>query len=178
MADWTDKLPPAVSGELDPPLYELYGCGTNPAGSMSVVSGGPVSGTTFVVGIDNPLGSQPAPAIAVLAISLAPDPQLRAGGYARATFTRTGAPMPAVQEKAVQWEASGPRLIAIDDNNRAHPVAVRTGPRGDGYVTLEQGPAVGTRVALGTGVALLEGDRVNPVEAGQMLAVDAAEPRQ
>jgi HlyD family secretion protein len=111
-------------------------------------------------------------------ISLAPDPQLRSGGYARATFDRTGAPVLAVQEKAVQWEASGPRLITIDDNNRAHPVPVRTGARAAGFVTLEQGPAAGTRVALGTGVALLEGDRVNPVDAAQMVAADAAEQAQ
>jgi HlyD family secretion protein len=97
-------------------------------------------------------------------VSLAPNPQLRVGGYARVSFNRPAVPVPAVAERAVQWEANGPRIIVIDDSNRAHPQSVRTGIRDAGFVTLEQGPPVGTRVALGSGVSLLEGDLVNPVE--------------
>ncbi len=67
----------------------------------------------------------------------------------------------------MQWEANGPRLIVIDDTNHAHPVSVRTGTRDAGFVALEQGPPVGTLVALGSGVSLLEGDLVNPVEPQQ-----------
>jgi HlyD family secretion protein len=100
-------------------------------------------------------------------VRLAPDPQLRVGGYARVEFTQPAVPVPAVSEKAVQWEATGPWLITIDDQNRAHLISVRTGARNGGYVVLEQGPPVGTLVAMGSGVALLEGDRVNPIEAGQ-----------
>jgi hypothetical protein len=74
----TDQSPPAID-DLDPPLFSLYGCGTNPSGSMSAVSGGPVAGTTFVVGLDNPLSSQASPALSVLAISLAPDPNFPCG---------------------------------------------------------------------------------------------------
>jgi len=97
-------------------------------------------------------------------VSLAPHPQLRVGGYARVHFHRPFDPVPAIAEKALQWEANGPRLITIDDDNRAHPVAVRIGTRDGGFVTLVQGPPVGTRVALGSGVSLLEGDQVNPLE--------------
>ena len=75
----------------------------------------------------------------------------------------------------MQWEASGPRLITIDDNNLVQPVQVRTGARDAGFVALEQGPPVGTRVALGSGVALLQGDRVNPVEPGQATAREQAQ---
>lgn len=99
-------------------------------------------------------------------VSLAPHPQLRVGGYARVDFHRPFDPVPAIAEKALQWEANGPRLIVIDDDNRAHPIAVRIGTRDSGFVTLVQGPPVGTRVALGSGVSLLEGDVVNPMEPG------------
>jgi HlyD family secretion protein len=98
-------------------------------------------------------------------VSLAPHPQLRVGGYARVDFHRPFDPVPAIAEKALQWEANGPRLITIDDNNRAHPVAVRIGTRDGEFVTLVQGPPVGTRVALGSGVSLLEGDLVTPLES-------------
>lgn len=100
-------------------------------------------------------------------VALAPDAQLRVGGYARVAFTQPAVPVPAVSEKAVQWEATGPWLITIDEQNRAHLVSVRTGARNNGYVVLEQGPPAGTLVAMGSGVALLEGDQVNPVEAEQ-----------
>jgi len=97
-------------------------------------------------------------------VSIAPHPHLRVGGYARVDFHRPFDPVPAIAEKALQWEANGPRLITIDDNNRAHPIAVRVGTRDGGFVTLVQGPPVGTRVAVGSGVSLLEGDLVNPLE--------------
>lgn len=106
-------------------------------------------------------------------VALAPDPQLRAGGYARVAFVQPARPVPAIAEKAVQWEATGPWLITIDAQRRVHLVPVRTGARNAGYVVLEQGPPVGTLVAMGSGVALLEGDKVNPVEPGP-----AAQPGQ
>jgi HlyD family secretion protein len=136
--------------------------------TVSLPSGDTVEGTVRLISprID------PLTKLGRVRVSLAPNPQLRVGGYARAIFNRTGKPVAAVEEKAVQWEATGPRLITIDDNNLARPVLVRTGARDAGFVALEQGPPVGTRVVLGTGVALLEGDRVNPVEPGQ--AVSAA----
>ena len=107
-------------------------------------------------------------------VSLAPNPQLRVGGYARVAFNRAAIPVPAVAERAVQWEADGPRLITIDDNHRAHPMAVQTGIREAGFVALEQGPPVGTLVALGSGVSLLEGDLVNPVEVERTATAAAA----
>jgi HlyD family secretion protein len=109
-------------------------------------------------------------------VSLAPDPQLRVGGYAGVVFNPPTLPVPAVAEKAVQWEANGPRLIVIDANNRAHPISVNTGIRDAGFVALEQGPPIGTVVALGSGVSLLEGDLVNPVESAREAAATAAEP--
>jgi HlyD family secretion protein len=109
-------------------------------------------------------------------VSLARHPQLRVGGYARVDFHRPFDPVPAIAEKALQWEANGPRLITIDDDNHAHPVAVRIGTRDGEFVTLVQGPPVGTRVALGSGVSLLEGDLVNPLELGDAPAATQGEP--
>lgn len=111
-------------------------------------------------------------------VSLAPHSQLRVGGYAQVIFNRAAVAVPAVEEKAVQWEATGPWLIVIDANHRAHPVAVRTGVREEGYVALEQGPPVGTMVALGSGVSLLDGDLVKPVDPDQEAADAEAELSQ
>jgi HlyD family secretion protein len=156
--------------ELDAEVPEdvLAGIAPGESATVSLPSGDTIEGSVRLISprID------PLTKLGRVRVSLAPHPQLRAGGYARATFSRTGKPVAAVEEKAVQWEASGPRLITIDDNDLAHPVLVRIGVRDAGYVALEQGPPVGTRVALGSGVALLDGDRVNPVEPGQ--AVSAA----
>ncbi len=139
--------------------------------TVSIPSGESIQGTVRRI---SPL-VDPLTKLGRVRVSLAPNPQLRVGGYARVSFNRPAVPVPAVAERAVQWEANGPRLIIIDDNNRAHPMSVRTGTRDAGFVTLEQGPPVGTLVALGSGVSLLEGDLVNPVEPEQSSSTSAAE---
>lgn len=89
--------------------------------------------------------------------------ELRAGGYAKVVFQQVSTPVPAVPEKAVQFEASGSLLVVIDQNNLARRVEIETGARTDGFVEIKNGPAVGTRVALGGGAFLLDGDLVNPL---------------
>lgn len=96
-------------------------------------------------------------------IQLPTHPELRAGGYAKAVFGQVSTPVPVVPEKAVQFEASGSLLIVIDNNNLARRVAIETGARNEGFVEIKNGPAVGTRVALGGGAFLLDGDLVNPI---------------
>jgi sugar lactone lactonase YvrE len=59
---------------------EIYGCGINPAGSISVLSGRPTLGSTLVVGIDNPVGSQAAGAVPFLAFSALPSSGSACGG--------------------------------------------------------------------------------------------------
>lgn len=100
-------------------------------------------------------------------IQLPSHPELRAGGYAKAVFGQVSTPVPAVPEKAVQFEASGSLLIVIDNNNLARRVAVETGARNEGFVEIKNGPAVGTRVALGGGAFLLDGDLVNPINKSE-----------
>ncbi len=140
--------------------------------TVSIPSGESIQGTVRLISprVD------PQTKLGRVRVSLAPNPQLRVGGYARVAFNRAAIPVPAVAERAVQWEADGPRLITIDDTNRAHPVSVRTGTREAGFVALVQGPPVGTLVALGSGVSLLEGDLVNPVEPKQVTPEQNATP--
>ncbi len=57
----------------------VYGCGTNPVGSLVHVSGLPSLGETIQVGLDNPLGTQAAPSIPALIFSLGPDPNFPCG---------------------------------------------------------------------------------------------------
>lgn len=102
-------------------------------------------------------------------IQLPSHPELRAGGYAKVVFGQVSTPVPAVPEKAVQFEASGSLLIVVDSNNLARRVAVETGARNNGFVEIKKGPAVGTRVALGGGAFLLDGDPVNPINKADEL---------
>lgn len=110
-------------------------------------------------------------------VRLPVDPSLRAGGFASASFQREAQPVPAVPEKAVQFEASGPLVTVIDADNRAERMSVRTGARADGYVELVEGPPVGTRVALGGGAFLLDGDLVDPVAASGEAAKAQEKPK-
>jgi hypothetical protein len=52
--------------------FETYGCGFNPAGSLSPLSGPPTLGSSWTLGVDNPLGTQPAGSVAGLMLSLIP----------------------------------------------------------------------------------------------------------
>jgi len=159
--------------ELDAEVPEgaLAGIAPGDGATVSMPSGASMEGTVRRI---SPL-VDPLTKLGRVRVSLVPNPQLRVGGYARVAFNRPAVPVPAVAERAVQWEANGPRLIIIDDTNRAHPISVRTGTRDAGFVTLEQGPPVGSRVALGSGVSLLEGDLVNPVEPQQSSNTATAE---
>jgi PKD repeat protein len=58
---------------------EIYGCGTNPAGSMLVLSGTASLGSTFVLGLDNPLGTQAPNAKTFLFFAYGPDPSFPCG---------------------------------------------------------------------------------------------------
>lgn len=61
------------------PTVTSYGCGTNPAGSLSVVSGTPTLGTQMVFGIDNPLGTQAPGSLPILAFATQPAPGFPCG---------------------------------------------------------------------------------------------------
>ena len=100
-------------------------------------------------------------------VSLPLDPALREGGFARVVFSREATPVPAVPEKAVQFEAGGPILVVVDETNRVRRVPIQTGARADGYVAIVDGPAIGSRVVLGGGAFLLDGDLIAPMQNGE-----------
>ena len=66
-----------VGGLGEPPVTDPFlvpfGCGVNPEGSLTVISGSTNLGSTVIFGIDNPLGTQPAGSSAILYLSFAPD---------------------------------------------------------------------------------------------------------
>ena len=61
------------------PGVDPFGCGVNPSGSLSILSGTPTLGDTLEFGVDNPLGTQSAGAFSYLGISSAPDPNFPCG---------------------------------------------------------------------------------------------------
>ncbi len=56
-----------------------YGCGTNPAGSLVVVSGAPSLGASFVLGLDDPVGTLGAGSLSLLVLAGEPDPAYPCG---------------------------------------------------------------------------------------------------
>jgi HlyD family secretion protein len=90
-------------------------------------------------------------------------PDIRAGGFATASFGAAGAAVRAVPEAAIVFTADGPRVTAVDAQNRVRETRVRTGARGGGWVELIDGPPVGTRVALGASSFVVDGEVVRPV---------------
>lgn len=109
-------------------------------------------------------------------IKLPRNEALRVGGFASASFRQTQELVTVIPEKAVQFEASGPQVTVIDARNRAKRVPVKTGARMDGLVELVQGPPAGSRIALGGGAFLLDGDLVTPVSAQTAYSAPASQP--
>jgi len=97
-------------------------------------------------------------------------PDLRPGGFGRATFGASGASVTAVPESAIRYEADGLFLMTVDSNNRAHQVKVKIGQKGGGWAQLIQGPPAGTRVVLGGASFVTDGDVIRPSAPTQQAA--------
>jgi HlyD family secretion protein len=89
-------------------------------------------------------------------------PDLRPGGFGRATFGASGAPVTAIPEAAIRYEADGLSVMTVDSTNHAHQVAIKVGQKGGGWVQLVQGPPAGTRIVLGGASFVADGDTVRP----------------
>jgi HlyD family secretion protein len=112
----------------------------------------------------------PKTKLALVRFSLPKNAELRPGGFARVSVMRAPKPVPAVPEKAVQFEAGGAFVAVIDADDRAHRVPITPGTRAGGWVELVDGPPPGTRVALGGGAFILDGDKVRPVPAADTMS--------
>jgi hypothetical protein len=94
------------------------GCGVNPPGSLLELSGRPAVGETWTLGVENPLGTQAPGSLAVLAVSIAPDPSYPCGtvlpGFGMASPAAAGellisvmAPNPVIFLGPLPWAGLG-----------------------------------------------------------------------
>ena len=90
---------------------------------------------------------------------------VRAGGFARASFSGLTRSALAVPETAVRYDANGASVMAVGADDRVSRVAVTTGQRGGGYVELVTGPPDGARVVEKVAAMLVPGDYVRPAPA-------------
>jgi len=93
-------------------------------------------------------------------------PDLRPGGFGRATFSGLSQANLTVPEQAIRYDADGASVMVVGADNKVTQVPVRTGRRAAGIVELVQGPAAGSRVLLGAASFVLPGDLVKPIEGG------------
>jgi HlyD family secretion protein len=137
---------------------------------LQLPSGGKVLGK--VRAIDAEIDGQTR--LGTIRIQLPPGPHLRPGGFASARFVAASRPVPAVPEQALRYDAQGVSVMALDGSSRARRVPVKTGRRADGWVELVSGPRPGTRLLLGGGAFVVEGDLVRANRA--RLAPSSARP--
>jgi HlyD family secretion protein len=99
-------------------------------------------------------------------ISLPVRPNIRAGGYAQASFEDLSRAVVAVPETAVRYDASGASVMTVAADGKVSQMPVRTGQRGGGYVELLSGPAAGQVVVAKAAAQLLPGDYIKPDWSG------------
>jgi HlyD family secretion protein len=100
-------------------------------------------------------------------ISLPIRPDIRAGGFASASFVGATRSALAVPETAVRYDADGAAVMvvsAVGSEYKVSRVAVTTGQRGGGYVELISGPPAGARVVEKAGAMLVPGDSIRPAD--------------
>jgi len=95
---------------------------------------------------------------------------IRAGGFARASFTGVSVAPQAAPETAILYDADGAAVMVVGADNRIARVPIVTGQRGGGYVELVNGPPVGSRVVAKAAAMLVSGDTINPVMTPELLA--------
>jgi HlyD family secretion protein len=93
-------------------------------------------------------------------ISLPVKPDIRSGGYARASFIDLTRAVPALPETAVRYDANGASVMVVGADGKLSQAPVRTGERGGGYVELLSGPPPGTVVVAKAAAQLLPGDYI------------------
>ncbi len=99
-------------------------------------------------------------------ISLPVRADIRAGGYAKASFTDMSRAVAALPETAVRYDANGASVMVVGADGKVGQVQVRTGDRGGGYVELQSGPPAGSLVVAKAAAQILPGDYVKPELSG------------
>jgi len=108
-------------------------------------------------------------------IQLPFDKALRPGSFAEAKFGSSTTSVLTVPASAVRYEAGGPSIMLVADNNTVKQVPVKLGERSGNYVQLIEGPPAGSRVLAVGSSFTLDGDVIQPVEEGAV-AEQAAAP--
>ncbi len=93
-------------------------------------------------------------------ISLPVRSDIRAGGFAKATFLTATQTSLVVPDNAVRYDADGASVMVVDSRSRLQRVAVTTGQRSGGYVELVTGPPPGARVVAKAAAMFTPGDYV------------------
>lgn len=151
--------------ELDAEVNEadLAGIRTGQSVQVSLPGGQSISGVVRLISPRVDSGNR----LGKVRVRLPVRPDLRPGGFGRATFGASGAPVTAIPESAIRYEADGLFVMTVDSNNRAHQTAVKIGQKGGGWAQLVQGPPAGTRIVLGGASFVSDGDVVRPAPAQQ-----------
>lgn len=89
---------------------------------------------------------------------------LRPGSFAEAHFNGASADAVTVLASAIRYEAGGPSVMLVGDNNAVKQVPVKLGERSGDYVALVGGPPAGSRVLLVGSSFTLDGDVIQPIE--------------
>lgn len=108
-----------------PGIVIPYGCGVNPSGSLLQLSPGPTIGATWIVGVENPLGTQPAGSLAYLAIDLAPDTAFPCGSLLpNMGMASPGAPGELLLSMGSSTSLYGPVVWGGTDAPAVFPLAI------------------------------------------------------
>ena len=128
---------------------------------VTLGDGTQVRGTIRVVspGID------PTTRLSRVRIALPIRTDIRAGGFARATFLGATKSALSVPETAVRYDADGAAVLVVGSDSKLIRTAVTTGERGGGFVELLTGPPAGARVVAKAAAMLVPGDFVRAVTA-------------
>ncbi|NYD89133.1 multidrug efflux pump subunit AcrA (membrane-fusion protein) [Sphingomonas melonis] len=128
------------------------------AATVRLASGAEVVGHVRLIGAR----VDPQTGLVRVRLALPVRPDIRPGGFAQADFASNSRAVLTVPEAAVRYGASGATVQTLDRRNAVRSRPVRVGRRGGGYVELTSGPPPGTRVVLGGGAFVLDGDVVRP----------------
>jgi len=146
--------------ELDAEVNEadLAGVRVGQAAQVSLPGGQSISGVVRLISprVDS------ASRLGKVRVRLPVRPDLRPGGFGRATFGAAGPAVAAIPESAIRYEADGLFVMTVDGQNRAHMVGVKIGRKGGGWAQLIQGPPTGARIVLGGAAFVSDGDVVRP----------------